>query len=190
MGYSWLKESLCYGNYCITSLRECDILLIKNWRNEQIKILRQNKLLSDLEQLAYYHQTVIPSMNEDKPKMILVSYLLGGDCIGYGGLTNIDWVSHRAEISFLLNTERISNPSVYQQDFTVFLSLVKKLAFEVLGFNRLFTETYDIRPLHIETLISNGFQLEGRMKQHVFIDGKFYDSLIHGYIREYYHAKR
>ena len=190
MEYRWLLKPLYYGDYYITSIRECDLIPIMNWRNDQINILRQKKQLSDEDQLNYFNQVILPSMTMDEPSIILVSYLFDGVCIGYGGLTNIDWLSRRAEISFLLNTERVNNLEQYRQDFSIFLKLIKKLAFETLDFNRLFTETYDIRPLHIDTLEANGFRLEGRLKQHVMIDGKLYDSLIHGFLKEYYDAER
>lgn len=189
MEYRWLGK-LNKNKYSITSIRYSDLLPIKNWRNDQMNVLRQQKPLSDEDQFNYYNQVILPSMTMDEPKILLISYLLEDVCIGYGGLTNIDWMSRRAEISFLLNTERINNSEQYQHDFSAFLNLLKKLTFEVLDFNRLFTETYDIRPLHIATLEANGFCLEGRMKQHIMIDGKYYDSLIHGFLKEYYNAKR
>lgn len=176
--------------YKIVSLRFQDIMLIKKWRNDQIKVLRQNKILTDEDQINYYHNVIMPSFNANKPNIVLVSFLLKESCIGYGGLTNINWESYRAEISFLLDTQRVINPELYQKDFGIFLTLIKKLAFNNQSFNRLFTETFDIRPLHIDVLEKNGFHLEGRLKQHVFIEGRFVDSLIHGFLKENYHVER
>ena len=72
----------------------------------------------------------------------------------------------------------------------MFIRLIKKVLFEDLNFNRIFTETYDIRPHHISILEKNGFQLEGRMREHIQINNKFVDSLIHGFLKEYYHAQK
>jgi hypothetical protein len=49
----------------------------------------------------------------------------------------------------------------------------------------LFTETYDIRPLHISIIESAGFLREGVMHHHVRIDGHPVDSLIHGCLHSY-----
>lgn len=188
--YKTLKNnSFQLNGYTVLPLREQDIYKIKDWRNEQMHVLRQKQLLSDENQKTYYEKYVIPTFGEEEPKIMLFSFMDNQEiCIGYGGLTNISWLDKRAEISFLLNTSRTKNEDTYKNDFSAFLNLMKLISFRELQFNRLFTETYDIRPLHISILESSGFVLEGRMKEHVFINGKFVDSLIHGYLKSYYES--
>ena len=41
-----------------------------------------------------------------------------------GGLTNIEWISHRAELSFLAATERAEDPEAYALEFARFLRWV------------------------------------------------------------------
>ncbi len=41
------------GDYKIIPLREEDIQLIRTWRNEQIDLLRQQKILSEKDQIKY-----------------------------------------------------------------------------------------------------------------------------------------
>jgi len=183
------KEIYEYNDYSVLTLREEDIMLIKDWRNQQMDILRQTIVLTEQDQSNYFSQVVKKTFSEKNPKIILVSFMKNNICIGYGGLTNIDWTSKRAEISFLVNTNRVSDEVQYRDDFSAFLSLMKIIAFQDLGFNRLFTETYDIRPLHISILQGNGFKLEGRMKEHILIKSNFIDSLIHGYLKQYYEVE-
>jgi len=184
--YNFIPE---FMEYSITALREKDIFDIKDWRNAQMNILRQNRELTNDEQFRYFTEVVKPTFKEPNPQLMLFSFLLKKDCIGYGGLTNINWVSKRAELSFLLDPARIKDESVYEKEFSIFLSLMKRLVFEGLQFNRIFTETYDIRPMHISILEKNGFTPEGRFREHVLINGKFVDSLLHGFIKENYVAK-
>jgi RimJ/RimL family protein N-acetyltransferase len=187
--YKVLKRNEFTRNrYSISPLREQDIYEIKTWRNEQRDILRQNAVLTDQHQIAYYQNHVVPSFSDLKPTMILFSFLGHSHCIGYGGLANIDWENRRAELSFLLETKRAGNPEQYREDFSAFLHLMKDVAFTELPLNRIFTETYDIRPEHVSVLEQNGFMLEGRLRQHVFIRGRFVDSLIHGCLKEPDHA--
>ncbi|MBI5540726.1 MAG: GNAT family N-acetyltransferase [Bacteroidia bacterium] len=174
------------GDYSLISLREEDIYKIKVWRNSQMDVLRQNKVLTDTDQENYYKNAILPTFSQSNPKQILFSLLYLNQCIGYGGLTNIDWESKRAEMSFLVDVNRVNNKDIYIKDFTTYIALIKKVAFKELKFNRLFTETFDIRPLHISILESCGFVFEGKMKQHVFINDKFVDSLIHGILKEDY----
>jgi RimJ/RimL family protein N-acetyltransferase len=174
--------------YTIIPIREIDILEIKRWRNEQIDILRQRVILSDQDQKEYYHKHVVPGFSAIQPKLILFSFLERHTCIGYGGLTNIDWENKRAELSFLLQTELATNVQRYRKDFSNFLHLIKRVAFAELNLHRIFTETYDIRADHVLVLEENGFTLEGRLRQHAVVRGRFVDSLIHGCLRENSHA--
>lgn len=186
MNYKALNTNeFVLNDYSLVPLRYEDIFFIKEWRNAQIDVLRQKGILNDSDQENYYKQAILPTFYQDNPKQILFSFLKSDKCIGYGGLTNIDWESKRAEMSFLVAIERINNNELYKNDFTSYISLLKKVAFEELKFNRLFTETYDIRLLHISILEACGFLFEGKMKQHVFINDKFVDSLIHGILKEY-----
>ena len=181
-------DEFANNEYTIVPLRTCDIYEIGKWRNEQIDFLRQKTILTDQDQKDYYERWVVPSFSETQPRIILFSYLEYNICIGYGGLTNIDWDNKRAELSFLLQTERTKTSQQYHRDLSHFLRLLKGVAFNELHFNRIFTETYDIRADHVLVLEENGFVLEGRLKQHVIIRGRLVDSLIHGCLREYRHA--
>jgi RimJ/RimL family protein N-acetyltransferase len=184
------KNYYTFQEYSITSLREQDVLRIKEWRNDQIDVLRQKTMLTDEDQINYYHNVVLPSMQEKQPQIILFSFLLHEDCIGYGGLTNVEWMHKRAEISFLLATERIPDKMLYQKEFTIFLKSIKEIAFIELGLHRLFTETFAFRQFHINVLEANDFRLEGRLKDHVYINSRFVDSLIHGCLYHYYIEER
>ncbi|QMU28980.1 GNAT family N-acetyltransferase [Adhaeribacter radiodurans] len=180
------KESYFFQDYSIVTLRESDIFLIKEWRNSQLAVLRQKAPLTNTDQENYYRQAVLPIFTQSQPKIILFSFLKNNTCIGYGGLTNIDWESRRFEMSFLVDPVIYQNQEQYQVSFSAFITLMKQVAFEDLNFNRIFTETYDIRPYHIAILEQNGFQFEGRMRQHVVIDQQLVDSLLHGFLKEYH----
>lgn len=188
MNYSKYLDCPSYKlhTYEVTPMRESDIFHIKEWRNAQMDVLRQNKLISDADQENYFRNVVQVSFEQEQPGIILFSFLQNGDCIGYGGLTNIHWQDQRVELSFLVNPERAANPEVYEQDFKHFIELMKRITFRVLGFNRIYTETYDIRKHHIKILEFCGFIPEGRMRAHVCINGIFVDSLIHGILKRDY----
>jgi len=173
-----------YKNYQLIHIREEDIMLIMKWRNEQIKILRQNKKLTTADQKKYYEEIIKPSYESKKPTLILFSLLFNEKLIAYGGLTNIDWVSKRSELSFLDKTGRTKNSNLYKEDFNAFINLIKKVAFKNLRLHKIFAETYEFRLEHIKILEKNGFEYEGRLKEHVIIDGIYTDSLIHGLLEE------
>lgn len=183
MGYKVLQKSTyTLDSYTILPFREEDLYLIKKWRNEQMDVLRQKELLTDADQERYFNNCIKQSFSADNPKVILFSFLKDDRCIGYGGLTNIDWESERIELSFLLETERAREEKIYSNDFLIYLELIKEIVFKDMGFHRIFTETFDIRPLHIKLLEKSGFLFEGRMKDHVLISEKYVDSILHGLI--------
>jgi spore coat polysaccharide biosynthesis protein SpsF len=172
------------AGYEIVSLRRQDLLSIMEWRNEQMSILRQNTPLTPFDQKHYYENHIQCTFEQEQPKQILVSLLKDGILIGYGGLTNIDWTPKRAELSFLISSERAEDPKIRDEDYSAYLKLIKALAFSNLKLNRLFTETYDVRPHIIKVLEENGFAHEGRMHQHVVVDGKLTDSVLQACLRE------
>lgn len=183
MKYAVLKiDRYSNDGYSLVPYRKIDLVKIMNWRNSQMDILRQKNALREADQELYYKNTIEPSFSENFPVIILFSFLKNGSCVGYGGLTNIEWESKRAEVSFLLDTKRGNNKTVYRKEFKVFLKLLKEVAFKDLKFHRLFTETYDLRQFHIDALEESGFEIEGRMRDHVIVQGKYVDSLIHGLI--------
>ncbi|MGY5151476.1 MAG: GNAT family N-acetyltransferase [Candidatus Nitrosopumilus sp. bin_6a] len=176
------KNDYLFKNYQLIPIRLQDAEEIRRWRNEQINFLRQEKPLSSSEQIKYFEQVIVPTFQKSNPTQILFSFLNNSKIIGYGGFVNIDWNSKISEISFLEETDRTKNHSLYEDDFSVFLDFLKKIACNDLKFTKLFTETYDIRPEHIKILEKNGFSINNIEKNGKIIDGKRVDILFHSYI--------
>ena len=183
------KQQFLLDNYELVPIRKEDIQKIKDWRNAQIEILRQEKPITEGEQIDYYNNVLKKIFYQKNPEQVLFSFLLQGKCIGYGGLVHINWNLKKGEISFLLDDKRIGNLEQYQMEFDIFLRLITDIAFNELKFNQIFTETFDIRPKHILTLEKFGFKFEKRNKEHILINGKYVDSLMHSFGREN-HAKK
>ena len=158
---------------------------IRLWRNNQMDILRQSQLISEVDQKLYYQKEIFPTFCMKRPHQILFSYLDGQKCVGYGGITNIDWISKRAELSFLVDPVYMTSESIYEYYFLVFIEIILQVSFKYLNLNRIFTETFDRRHHHISILEKSGFKLEGRLKQHAFKNNHYMDSLIHGYLSCY-----
>lgn len=166
----------------IRPVERTDIEALRVWRNEQQGVLRQQQPLTSAHQKQWFEARVQPAQLATHPPEILVAVTEDDVAVSYGGLTNIDWTSHRAELSFLAATERASNPAAYASEFTRFLTWVKHYTFSELGLHRLFTETWASRSEHIRLLEAAGFVLEGTMRDHVVKDGVPVDALIHGLV--------
>lgn len=166
--------------YKIVAIREQDIENIRIWRNAQIDVLRQKIPLSQEDQRAYFQRHIWPSFQNPNPEQILFSFLYQDACIGYGGLTRIDWEARRAEVSFLVDPLRAQDPVLYARDYTQFLFLLSLAAFKDLQFHRLYAETFAFRLEHMRILEECGFKQEGILREHIYKRGQWWDSLIHG----------
>ena len=188
--YSFLANNkFCLDEYCLVPFMEQEMELIRKWRNEQIDYLRQNKPLTKDEQSKYYHQVIKKSFYEKKPEMILFSFILKNSCIGYGGFVHIDWNLKKAELSFVLNTNRTEKLETYKKEFSIFLKIILNIGFKQILFNKIFTETFDIRPNTILVLEKAGFVLENRLLSKNYINGLYVDSLFHRILKSDYVEK-
>lgn len=167
------------GDFELRCIEDADIEAIRLWRNAQMPVLRQTAPISRDQQRSYFASQIWPQMGQEHPVTILVTVLRGGEVIGYGGLVHCAWEHSRAEISVLFAPEIAADDHTYREALLAFLTMIRAVGFMRLGFNRLTLETYDIRPLHIGILEEAGFLREGRLREHVEMDGRRIDSLLH-----------
>jgi RimJ/RimL family protein N-acetyltransferase/predicted ATP-grasp superfamily ATP-dependent carboligase len=177
-------QKVTLGQFTLKVIQDKDIEDIRIWRNSQIDVLRQSAPISTEQQKKYFDQKIWPTMVQEDPESILLTFFEEGRRIGYGGLVHIAWEHRRAEVSFLVDTLIAADVPKRQYCFSNYLKMIRRLAFDDLGLNRLTTETYDIRPDYVEALEENGFVFEGRLHQHVMIDGEYVDSLCHAAFRQ------
>lgn len=182
------RTKISDGLFSIQAVQPCHIQDIRQWRNAQMDVLRQLAIITAEEQETYYHKYIWPVMSSPQPKNILLAYMKNDNLIGYGGLVHIAWEHRRAEISFLLNSDLAGTYEDYTLHFPTFLRLMKTLAFDDLGLNRLSTETYAIRKSYISALETSGFHREGILRHNVTINLSPVDSFIHSYLRSDYRS--
>ena len=172
------------GDYALRTIYEEDMEKVRLWRNAQLSVLRQPFEISQADQKYYFESVIKTSFTEKETKQLIFSFFKNNKIIGYGGLVNLSWIHKRGEMSFLLDDLRAENSVVYKEDMGNFIFLIRELIFEELKFNRVFTETFAFRELHISILEENGFVNEGVLRNHNLDAGHCYDSIIHGIIRE------
>ncbi|AFV24567.1 putative ribosomal-protein-serine acetyltransferase [Methanolobus psychrophilus R15] len=158
-----------------------DLENIKKWRNEQMSILRQWKPLTDRNQEKYWD--IIANSNDS----VLFSIIDENDrFVGYCGLTNIDYISSRGELSFLLDTDLECDNTVHDKTLLAVLKMLSQYGFGQLNLNKIYTETYVYRESHIKTLESFGLKRDGILRKHVFKNGEYHDSVMHSMLRSEY----
>ena len=170
------------GNFSIVPIRLEDRFDIMEWRNEQIYHLRQSKPLTKEDQENYYNNVVSKLFNETAPKQLLFSFLEKNVCIGYGGLVHINWIDKHAEISFIMNTKL--EKENFESYWSIYLNLIKQLAFNELNLHKIFTYAFDIRPHLYNVLEKNEFTKEVNLKDHCRFNGEYKDVVIHSLINK------
>ena len=165
------------GEYKIVPLRFEDRIDIMNWRNEQMYHLRQDKLLTEKTQEKYFKETISSLFEQQKPNQILFSYLKNDKCIGYGGLVHINWIDKNAEISFIMNTDLEENH--FHFHWSTYLKMIESLAFEELGFHKLYVYAFDLRPHLYKVLLDSNYFRDAILKEHCCFDNQFIDVVIH-----------
>lgn len=169
----------------LSNLMKKDLIYLKKWRNSQTLILRQNKKLTNQDQKKWWEK-IKKSEKENLFAIINTSEKL----IGYCGLTNIDKINSRSEISFLLNPEINEKSKRYEKIFTEVIDALCKYNFLKLKMNKIYTETYIFRKKHILIIEKFGFKKEGELREHIFKKSKFYNSLIHSMLKKEYKVKK
>ena len=174
--------------YKFDLLARADIETLRGFRNAQMEVLRQTRVITQVGQQQWFANHVEPAHAAEKPLQLLIGIHCDAAFIGYGGLTNLNWDAGRAEVSFLVDPERAADPDVYRRDMTAFLAFLADWSFGTLGLHRLFAETYVFRDFHISLLEGAGYRLEGRLRQHVMTPDGLGDSLVHGLLASEWRA--
>lgn len=171
------KQVVRSDNFEIVPIRYEDRFDILKWRNEQIYHLRQDRPLTIEDQENYFNTVVDKLFEQMLPNQILFSFLENNICTGYGGLVHINWIDKNAEISFIMDTALEKND--FHSNWTKYLTLIEKIAFEDLKLHKIFTYAFDLRPHLYQALEIAGFRKEAVLKEHCFFDGKYIDVVIH-----------
>lgn len=151
-------------------LEEDDLLQLRDWRNDdRLRCsCREYRLLNMINQRDWFDYI------SRSPKVEMFGIEHEGTLVGVCGLCNIDWVNRNAEVS------------IYTQEADVAaeaLDLLEGKAFEEFNLHRLWVEVYSSHAEKIALLEEGGYTLEGKMRQHVFKQGRYYGSLIYGLLR-------
>lgn len=183
-----MRNEFVSAPYRIVPIRYEDRLLIMKWRNEQIYHLRQSRPLTVSDQDLYFRDVVLNLFNQEKPSQLLFSYLKDDEIIGYGGLVHINWHDKNAELSFIMDT-RLEGKG-FREHWQRYLKLIEQVAFHELGFHKIFTYAFDLRPHLYDAIESVGFKKEAALIDHCFFNNEFKDVVIHTKFNRYITIRR
>lgn len=181
-GYTrWPNLGTSDGGFSLRPLRWADRIPIREWRNAQIDVLRQDRALAPADQDDYYRGVLEPQFAMRTPPQVLLAFTQEDHLIGYGGIVHMHWADRRGELSFLTATDRLA-AETFASDWRQFLALLLPLCRDQLGLHKITTETYEFRTDVIPLLEEAGFTPEGILREHHLVDGEWVTSLAHGLI--------
>lgn len=96
--------------------------------------------------------------------------------IGSINLKKIDWRSRHAELGILLGVKEFWGRG-YGQDA---VQTICRFAFEEMGLHRVYLYVREDHEAGIRAYEKAGFQIEGRARQQLYRQGKFYDLILMG----------
>ena len=107
--------------------------------------------------------------------------------IGGCGINKIDWKNRVATVGIYIGDKDFRGKGYG----TEAMKLLIEFIFSEMNINRIQLFVFSFNERAIKSYKKNGFVEEGRLKQSIFRNGKYYDEIIMGLLREdYYKNKR
>ena len=166
-----------------------DLRQLRDWRNdpEIFSRVREYRYLNMENQEAWFN-----SLRDDRKTIMFgvedrTPTEYGGEnriLIGVCGLTYIDWIAQKAEISLYIGDKDYRGMGIGLK----MLNLLAKYAFEECNLIRLWGEIYDSEPI-IQLFKRAGYIKEGELRQHAYKNGKYVNSHFYGLLREEWRKK-
>jgi len=103
--------------------------------------------------------------------------------IGGIDLTSIDWIAGNAVLSLVVGAETDRNHGYGGEAVDLLLGY----AFRNMGLHRVTLNVCEQNEAAVRCYIRNGFQVEGRRRDEVFLNGTYYDLIQMGILQSEYH---
>ena len=116
---------------------------------------------------------------EEHPMVIEINQPEGWKPIGNIGLHEIDWINRHTELGIFIGEKQHWNQG-YGRDA---IRLVLRYGFQSLNLNRIYLRVFETNPRGIHSYENAGFKLEGRLREDIFLNGKYRDTLIMSVLR-------
>ncbi len=151
----------------LRAMEKRDIELLRNLRNhpDMRRWHCSHMLVSDIEQEEWYER----SGTDQRNKIFMVDDL-NGNTVGYVQLRNIDYKNRSVEIGIHLGPE--AQGRGYGRD--AFL-LLMRFAFNEMNMHRVYLQVFDFNDRAIKLYEKLGFREEGRFRDVIFQEGRYYD---------------
>ena len=148
-----------------------DIELLLKWKEDpEISFLLGRELPISIEnQKIWYEKTI----NDNKKRKFIIE-TENGKIIGLIGIMNIDLKNRHCECGITIGEKEYWGKGLAKEALNVLI----KFLFVEWNMNRIYAKINDYNEKSINLFQSLGFQVDGKMKDFIFTENKFYDLII------------
>ena len=166
-------------NICFKALSTNNAQEIHNYASdEEVSRFIGWKLMNTLNETSLFIEEML--RRESVGTHLYASVVLKStqEVIGTVMIFNFDKEANQAEVGYVFHKDHWGKGYGTES-----LALVSDFAFESLKLHKLHARVVDANIASGLILEKNGYELEGRLKDHYFIEDKYYDSLLFGKIQ-------
>lgn len=127
-----------------------------------------------------WYESMMKRPTDEHPMVIEIQQADEWLPVGNCGFVNIDWRSRAGEVGIFIGEKRLWNQG-YGTDA---MRLLLQHGFHTLNLNRIALDVYDTNLRAVRSYEKAGFVHEGRKRQAIFKDGKYFDILQMSVLRE------
>jgi diamine N-acetyltransferase len=153
-----------------------DIKELQLWLNDPESIRMVGRKFKSYDETVIYVQ-----QKKTNGDLVMAIEKQDGQMIGWGFLKNIEYEHGRAGIGILLAPEH--RGCGYGQQA---MELMIDIGFKQLRLNKIYLTTREFNERAVKLYIKLGFVVEGKLRKHAFIDGKYHDTFFMSLLSEEY----
>ena len=169
----------------LRKMTEQDILKYHEWKNN-LDIMRSTSPYLDMysfEETKQFVMDVILNNQNSKSYMIVDNET--HNVIGITSLVNIDWKNRNAECIIDIGEKDYWGKGIGKES----LSMLLQYAFLELNLNRVGLKVYSFNERAINLYNNLGFVKEGEIRQEIYRDGSWHNTIIMGLLAQEYIAE-
>lgn len=173
-------------------------IVLREYRMEDLPYMRKwvnnFDITNNLHDIFIYPQTMhdtesfLKMMAEGKgeSKGFIIAAPDTLEYIGQIDLHRIDWKNRSAILGIVIGREEYLGKGIGKEA----IELIQEFVFNTLNLNRLELEVYEFNARAFKCYIKCGFVEEGRLRKKLFRQGKYWDVIQMGILKEEYDQKR
>ena len=179
----WGGEFLYRGKLVkLREYRKSDIELAYRYMNDLEVALNLNigipyPMTMEKQQEWYDNQ-----IKDDNIYNFAIESLEDGIYIGGCGINKYDWKNGTADVGIFIGNQQFRGKGYGTDAMKVLIDFI----FNQTNINRIQLSTFSFNEAAYKSYLKCGFKEEGRLRQRIFRNGKYYDEVLMGLLREEY----